>query len=256
MPNQGEAEPGIPPRAQHAPSKPTRSKPMNIINRNLGIMDELDESVLDSDSTRDTLPPKRYRRIIISDTSDSDEKSTGQNLPQSNEEPNLSDAGNTEVSSDSGSSDSNDPVSRKARKYIKRRQQDAQPQNNTASIATTAAITSTTDTENPFTYAMQHGKFPRPVPRQQQRLEPAFLSDPGYLWNAVPPRSSQYLDLEAEHVGSSSAGSTGSSEGSLQDPDFIIKEEETLNEAELTELQRLFPKTFRRNASQTVHQHH
>ncbi len=216
-------------------------------------MAELEASAVDSDSTRDTLPPKRFRRIIISDTSDSDEMASGQNLPKDNQDPSQSIAGITEVSSDSECSDSNDPVSRKARKYVKRRKQDAQTLNNTANIPTTTASTPTAATVNPFTYAMQHGKFPRPDPCQQPRLDPALLTDPGYLWNAVPPRSCQYLDLEAEHDGSTSAGSTGSSEGSLQDPDFIIHEEENHDEEELKELQRLFPKTFRRNACQTVH---
>lgn len=131
------------------------------------------------------------------------------------------------VSSDEGSSDSADPVSRKARKLAVR--QAHQP-------------------INPFTYAMQHGKFPQPEPgTAQQHHEHALLTDPGYLWNAVPPRTCQYLDLEAVHAGSdTSEGSTGSSDGSLSDPSFIDKETkqdtQTTEEREL--LQRLFPKTF------------
>jgi hypothetical protein len=146
-----------------------------------------------------------------------------------------------EVSTDSGTSDSDDPESRKARKLpmSKRQSQDHQPQ----APGTTAGL-------NPFVYAMQHGKFPKPQPgsAQHQQPEHPMLSDPGYLWNAVPPRSCQYLDLEAAHVGSTtSEGSTGSSEGSLSDPEFIVKDlpHETHSEEELLELQRLFPKTFK-----------
>ena len=95
---------------------------------------------------------------------------------------------------------------------------------------------------------MQHGKFPdaEAVPLQQ-RPEPLELSDTGNLWNAVPRRTCQYLDLEAAHEGSdTSEGSTGSSEGSLDDEDFIDKDNpRDLHTAEeLQFLQRLFPKTF------------
>jgi hypothetical protein len=209
--------------------------------RNQGIMAELEALIGDSESTRDTLPPKRHC-CRITHTQESSKDDTGLNIPHH-------EAGETDVSSDSGSSDSNDPVSRKARKYIMRRQQNAQPQKDTANIATTSAITSTTDTVNPFTYAMQNGKFPRPVPCKQPHHEPPELADTGYLWNAVPPRTCQYLDLEAAHVGSeTSEGSTGSSEGSLSDEDFIDKESppDVHSAEELQVLQRLFPKTFSR----------
>ena len=132
-----------------------------------------------------------------------------------------------EVSSDSGSSHSDDPVSRKARKLLTLRRKkrcDA------------------------FAYAMQHGKFPKPGPGSQQPpQEHPMLTDAGYLWNAVPPRYCQYLDMEAVHEGSTSAGSTGSSEGSLDDPDFIVKDLLGIDhtEDELQVLQRMFPKTFK-----------
>jgi hypothetical protein len=145
-----------------------------------------------------------------------------------------------EVSSDTGTSDSDDLESRKARKRASRmhQMQHSRPQ-----------VAEMTTSENPFAYAMRHGRFPRPVQApQQQRPEAHLLTDPGYLWNAVPPRYSQYLDMEAAHGGSSTSGSTGSSEGSLSDPEFIVKDENGDNhtEEELKELQRLFPKTFKR----------
>jgi len=99
----------------------------------------------------------------------------------------------------------------------------------------------------PFAYAMQHGKFPDPEPSPlQQRPEPQELSDTGNLWNAVPRRTCQYLDLEATQVDSdTSEGSSGSSDGSLQDNNFIDKEPCDMHTAEeLQMLQRLFPKTF------------
>ena len=202
-------------------------------------MAELEALVGDSESSRDTLPPKRLRRSIAH-TPESSDQETGLNMPHHED-------GEIEVSSDTGSSDSNDPVSRKARKWIMKRRQNTQPQNVTANIATTAAITSTTVTVNPFAYAMKFGKFPRPVPCQQPHQQPPELADTGYLWNAVPPKTSQYLDLEAAHVGSDiSEGSTGSSEGSLDDEDFIDKESppDIHTAEELQMLQKLFPKTF------------
>jgi hypothetical protein len=104
---------------------------------------------------------------------------------------------------------------------------------------------------NPFHYAMQHGRFPTAATAsQQQRPEPAELSDAGYLWNAVPPRTCQYLDLEAAQMDSdTSEGSTGSSDGSLSDENFIVKDgddpaRENHTAEELQVLQTLFPKTF------------
>ena len=201
-------------------------------------MAELEVFVGDSESSRDTLPPKRLRRSIAH-TPESGDQDTGLNMPHDED-------GEIEVSSDTGSSDSNDPVSRKARKWLMRRRQNTQPQNVSANIATTAAITSTTDTVNPFAYAMQFGKFPRQVPCQQPHQQPPELADTGNLWNAVPRKTSQFLDLEACHVGSDiSEGSTGTSEGSLDDEEFIDKTSPPVHTAEeLQMLQKLFPKTF------------
>ena len=175
-----------------------------------------------------------HRRVII--TSDSDESAW--DLVNCQQPSVLQSAPVSEVSSDEGSSDSADPVSRKARKLAVRQ-------------AAAQKLYQVPAPVNPFTYAMQHGMFPKPETRAlQQHPEPPFLTDSGYLWNAVPPRSSQYLDLEAVHAGSdTSEGSTSSSDGSLSDSSFISKDDprDSHNEAELTELQKMFPKTFRNN---------
>jgi len=181
----------------------------------------------DPDSTRDTQPPKRWRGSLRVSTDSVKEAS---NSVREQHQDLL------EVSSDSGSSDSNDPVSRKARKLaiIMSKRQQPQPEVNNV---------------NPLAYAMKYGKFPKPsIVPLENRQEPSELSDPGYLWNACPPRYCQYLDMEAEHQGSSSSGTTGSSEGSLSDPDFIEKDDpqEHITAKELQELQTLFPKTFKR----------
>jgi hypothetical protein len=100
----------------------------------------------------------------------------------------------------------------------------------------------------PFAFAMKHGKFPDAEPSPlHQRSEPVELTDSGNLWNAVPRRTCQYLDLEAAQVDSdTSEGSTGSSDGSLSDADFIDKDasRDSHTAEELQFLQRLFPKTF------------
>ena len=197
------------------------------------------------------IPAKRQHPRIV-DSSDEDEPAivassdTEQqfrglphvHLPTPQEHQNLQDL--PEMSSDAGSSDSDDPVSRKARKLamIMRQQQQHQPQ-----VPTTAAAV------NPFVYAMLHGKFPKtqptPMSPMQQVPEPPMLTDPGYLWNAVPPKTCQYLDLEAAHAGSeTSEGSTGSSDGSLDDPDFIDKVQDSHTAEDRSLLEKLFPKTF------------
>jgi hypothetical protein len=182
-------------------------------------------------------PTKRgNRRIVIS--SDSDDSATdlvNRRQPEEHQNPQEQ----SEVSSDEGSSDSADPVSRKARKLAVRQ---AQKHHQVPAPA------------NPFTYAMQHGKFPKPEPGTlQQHPAPSMLTDPGYLWNAVPKKTCQYLDMEAVHAGSDiSEGSTGTSDGSLSDSSFIDKEtpqdSETAENREL--LQRMFPKTFGPNKNQ------
>jgi hypothetical protein len=176
------------------------------------------------------------RRIVIS--SDSDDSATdlvNRRQPEEHQNPQEQ----SELSSDDGSSDSADPVSRKARKLAVRQ---AHKHHQVPAPA------------NPFTYAMQHGKFLKPEPGTlQQHPAPSMLTDPGYLWNAVPKRTCQYLDMEAAHAGSDiSEGSTGTSDGSLSDSSFIDKEtpqdSETAENREL--LQRMFPKTFGPNKNQ------
>ena len=172
----------------------------------------------------------RHRRIVVS--SDSDESATDLvNPKQPSELQNPQEL--PEASSDEGSSDSEDPVSRKARKLAVRQ---AQKQTQVPAPV------------NPFTYAMQHGKFPKPEPRSlHQHTEDPFLTDPCNLWNAVPPKTCQYLEMEALHEGSDiSEGSTGTSDGSLSDPSFIDKEtpQDTETAENLHMLQSFFPKTF------------
>ena len=101
---------------------------------------------------------------------------------------------------------------------------------------------------NPLHFAGEHGVFPCPLPSPlHDRPEHEFLSDTGYLWNAVPPRSSKYMDLEAEHSGSTSSGTSGSSDGSLSD-DFVVKDGPAVPKRHLPILKRMFPKTFQGNA--------
>ena len=103
--------------------------------------------------------------------------------------------------------------------------------------------------DNPLSYAGQHGVFPNALPSPlQDRPEHEFLADAGYLWNAVPPRSSRYMDLEAVHEGSTTSGSSGSSEGSLSD-DFVVKDGPVVKKRQLKLLQQVFPKTFKRTGS-------
>jgi hypothetical protein len=252
----------------------------------------------DEESTRDTLPPKHRRHRTPANTSDSEDRpgryhqcshhtltpnnhltiihrykkqthsSEPENqcryvCPQADRE-----ADNPiDISSDSGSSDSDDPVSRKARKLAQRMREALLPQPESAVIDATGtsansenerseesmaeAAPQSDPAENPFAYAMLHGHFPTPAKTtQQQRPEPLGLTEEGILWNAVPPRYSQYLDMEAAHGSSTSSGSTGSSDGSLSD-DFIEKDDPQAlyTGNELQYLAKYFPKTFKRKPS-------
>ena len=99
-----------------------------------------------------------------------------------------------------------------------------------------------------FTYAMQHGKFPNKSShgaRKQLKPEPPLLTEEGYLWNAVPRRTSKYLDNEAVHSGSTSSGTTGTSDGFLSD-DFVVNDDPQDKPAteDLEMLAKFFPKTF------------
>jgi hypothetical protein len=120
-----------------------------------------------------------------------------------------------------GSSDSADPVSRKARKLAERQAQKKVTDlvDLPKEVVHTASGSCDSDESqdlaptpamNPFHNVMQHGRFPDAAPTtQQQRPEPAELTNAGNLWNAVPLRTCQYLDLEAAQVDSdTSEGST------------------------------------------------
>lgn len=135
------------------------------------------------------------------------------------------------VSSDSGSSDSDDPVSRKARKLALRMHLN-KVKVHESSLA-------------PFLYAAKHGHFPKKTVPSQPRPQRPSLDD-GNLWNARPPVSSQFLELEAAHGQSQSSGSTGTSDGSLSDSDFIDRASPSYTLEESATLQKHFPISSRR----------
>jgi hypothetical protein len=84
-----------------------------------------------------------------------------------------------------------------------------------------------------FTYAMRHGKFPSKRSNgARQQLKPAR-------------RTSKYLDNEAAHSGSTSSGTTGTSDGFLSD-DFVVNDDpqDTPATEDLEMLAKFFPKTF------------
>jgi hypothetical protein len=135
------------------------------------------------------------------------------------------------VSSDSGSSDSDDPISRKARKMALRMHLE-KVRVHESSLA-------------PFLYAAKHGHFPkRTGPSQPRPHHPS--QDDGNLWNARPPVSSQFLELEAAHGISQTSGSTGASDGSLSDSDFIDRASPIYTQEETAALQLHFPISSRR----------
>ena len=157
-----------------------------------------------------------------------------------------------DVSSGNGSSDSNPtrPICRKARKMVLRWKEICEEKEAQAAL------------QLPFLFAAKHGYFPKktdiaPAPTLHQPPQPPpevqpppplpALFDDGYLWNARPPTTSQFLDNEASHGQSQSSGTTGSSDGSLDDPDFIDKDEEPdYNSEEHAIMQQLFPLTSRK----------
>ena len=94
----------------------------------------------------------------------------------------------------------------------------------------------------PFMYAAKYGHFPRERPAQLKfpELQPeGTQQEDGFLWNARPPFTSQYLATEAAYGDTSSSGSTGTSDGSLSD-DFVEKEASLFTCEEANELQRFF----------------
>ena len=202
-------------------------------------------------------PPSapRRRRIIDDDDSDADERGGPvlhlQVIPTP---PDAAPAATPAVdiftvSSDSGSYDSDDPISRKARKISCRMAAQRAAESNAEAAAAQREPEANAAALTPFQYAAKFGHFPKcdpAVPQPQQQPEEAPQND-GFLWNARPPARSQYLDEEAAHVGSSTSGTSGSSEGSLDDDDFIDKS--TPNDftaADVQQLQLLFPVTYKR----------
>ena len=202
-------------------------------------------------------PPSapRRRRIIDDDDSDADERGGPvlylQVIPTP---PDAAPAANpaediVTVSSDSGSYDSDDPISRKARKISCLMAAQRAAESNAEAAAAQREPAANAAALTPFQYAAKFGHFPKrepavPQPQQQPEDEP---HNDGFLWNARPPARSQYLDEEAAHVGSSTSGTSGSSEGSLDDDDFIDKSTPTdFTAADVQQLQLLFPVTYKR----------
>jgi hypothetical protein len=115
---------------------------------------------------------------------------------------------------------------------------------------------------SPLQFAGRFGRFPSPgecgpaVPAVDDDDLPlvqpvaigmvvdADLHD-GNLWNAVPPRTSQFLDLEAVCTDDTSSGLSSISDGELS-PGFVSDceaEKENLTKDDLALLERFFPHT-------------
>jgi hypothetical protein len=113
---------------------------------------------------------------------------------------------------------------------------------------------------SPLQFAGRFGRFPSPgecgpaVPAVEDDDLPlvqpvvmvadADLND-GNLWNAVPPRTSQFLDLEAACMDDTSSGYSSISGGELS-PGFVSDceaEKENLTKDDLALLERFFPHT-------------
>jgi len=224
-------------------------------------------------------PPSapRRRRIIDDDDSDADERGGPvhhylQAIPTP---PDAAPAATPAVdiftvSSDSGSYsgsyDSDDPISRRARKISCHKAAQRAAESNAEAAAAQRESETNAAALTPFQYAAKFGQFPKAdpaVPRPQQQPEEAPQND-GFLWNARPPAHSQYLDEEAAHVGSSTSGTSGSSDGSLDDDNFIDKSTSPdFTAADVQQLQLLFPVTSKRFCpvavqpviSKTLHHH-
>jgi hypothetical protein len=105
----------------------------------------------------------------------------------------------------------------------------------------------------PLQFAGKFGRFPRPedsamvTAADEAGDEHDADGADGYLWNAVPPISNQFLDLEAVCVDDSSSGTSGDSEGELS-PGFVNDDTEgdaAMSPADMELLQRHFPHTWR-----------
>jgi hypothetical protein len=102
-------------------------------------------------------------------------------------------------------------------------------------------------------FAGKFGRFPGPedsaMVTTAVEVEDQHVADgsDGYLWNAVPPSSSQYLDLEAVCVDDSSSGTSGDSEGELS-PGFVDDDaagDAAMSPADMELLKSHFPHTWR-----------
>lgn len=192
----------------------------------------------------------RRKRVVFSSESESEDEfanndppwhlETLMQLPDLDQPSVHNEAANdvVDVSSDSGSSDSQDPVSRKARKLAMRE------------AASTAGGGLETPAFGPLQFAAKYGHFPFKstiVGASKQRAPPVTVpSEDGFLWNSKPPKTCQYLDMEAENSGYTSSGTTGSSESDSSLSDFIDKSETLFTAQEAESLSRAFPVTSQR----------
>ena len=102
---------------------------------------------------------------------------------------------------------------------------------------------------NPLHFAAVNGHFPTADDVPMVGVTPAVAADDydeGYLWNAVPPAVSQFLDYEAACIGDTSSGSSYSSDGELT-PGFVddLEPEEGISADDMELLRRKFPHTFK-----------
>ncbi len=138
------------------------------------------------------------------------------------------------------------------------------PQPATAAVGSNENSLRSVDVEpahmNALQFAAMFGRFPTPAQCAAARAVNAITPlvqhkdpegdlevDDGYLWNALPPKTSQFLDLEAVCVDDSSSGSSGydDSEDELT-PGFVDDleaEKENLSEDDVELLQRFLPLT-------------
>jgi hypothetical protein len=102
----------------------------------------------------------------------------------------------------------------------------------------------------PLQFAGRFGRFPS---KEDSKMiaavtEPVLNNDAdGNLWNAVPPRTCQYLDLEAVCVDDTSSGSSESSDGQMS-PGFVDDVEdskEIVTPDDIAFMERHFPHTLR-----------
>jgi hypothetical protein len=102
---------------------------------------------------------------------------------------------------------------------------------------------------NPLHFAAVNGHFPTADDVPMVGMPLAVVADDydaGYLWNAVPPAVSQYLDLEAACIDDTSSGSSYRSDGELT-PGFVddLEPEESISADDMELLRRKFPHTFK-----------